>query len=90
MNILLLEKGCVDCSAVKVCLDFDKIQDSTYLGTNGQKILTFFSMTSEASDVFAESLGMSKVTPILRLSDGQEIVKVDEIIYKIREFGYGK
>ena len=90
MNILLLEKGCQNCAYVKIALDIDKVDDETYISNTGQKILVYLSPHSEGTHIFTQRFGMTQVAPILKLEDGKELIKVDEIITYIKVNGYGK
>jgi len=89
-NILLLEKGCQNCSFVKARCDFDKIEDDTYVGKNGEKIFVFISSSSEASKLISEKFGTTQVMPILIKEDKTSLTKVDDIIQFLRTIGYYK
>lgn len=90
MNILLLEKGCQNCAYIKIALDMNKVDDETYISKTGEKILVFISPHSDGTILFTQRFGMAQVAPILKLEDGTELVKVDEIIQFVKANGYGK
>lgn len=90
MNILLLEQGCPDCARVRVGIDTSKFADDTFFGTNGEKILLFFSCSALATKAFTEVFGMTCVAPVLKLSDGKEITVPEQILAQISRLGYGK
>ena len=90
INILLLEKGCLDCAYIRVKLDFEKTEDDSYVGNNGEKLFVFFSSSSEASILFSQRFEVKQVAPILKIWDGKELENIDEIIQYIKVIGYGK
>jgi len=90
MSILLLEKGCQNCAYVKVALNMEKAEDTTFVGKNGEKIFVFFSSNDEGTSLFTQKFGMTQDAPILKLEDGKEITKVDEIIKYLKVTGYYK
>jgi len=90
MNILLLEKGCQECSYVKVALDMTKAEDNTFVGKNGEKICLFFSSNPDCTQLFTQQFDMSNVTPILKTDNGTEITNIDEIIKFFKISGYIK
>lgn len=90
MTFLLLEKGCVHCSNVKVKLDMNKFEDDLFTPKTGEKIFLFQTSTAEGTKIFSERFECQAVAPILKTSDGKELIKVDEILAFLRGFGYLK
>ncbi|MCK9154558.1 MAG: hypothetical protein M0P12_00440 [Paludibacteraceae bacterium] len=90
MNILILEKGCLDCSTVKVNLDLNKAENDEFQGSNGEKICVFFTLSSAGTKELTQRLGIENVAPILLTSDGIQIKDVNEILKKIGLLGYRK
>lgn len=90
MNILILEKGCPECSTIKVNIDLDKAEDDSFFGRDGEKICIFFTLSSQGTKELSQRLGVESVAPILITSELQVITETDEILKKIRLLGYGK
>lgn len=90
MAILLLEKGCQNCSYVKMALDFEKVEDDSYILSQDEKLFVYFSNSSEGTKLFTQQFGMTQFAPILKLENGDEFIRTEEIIRKIKLLGYGK
>ena len=90
MNILILEKGCPECSTIKVNIDLDKAEDDSFFGRDGEKICIFFTLSSQGTKELSQRLGVESVAPILITSELQVITETDEILKKIRLWGYLK
>lgn len=88
MNVLLLQKGCQASSYVRAALDMDKAEDAGFEGKGGERICLFYSYNPECTNLFAQRFGMSRVTPILKKSDGTEITDIDGIIAFFNKTGY--
>lgn len=90
MNILVLEKGCPECSTVKINIDLGKVEDDSFFGRDGEKICIFFTLSSQGTKELLQRLGVESVAPIMITSELEIITETEEILKKIRLLGYGK
>lgn len=88
--VLILEKGCQDCSLVLSFLDLDKVGDSTYFSPIGVELKVYVSLNPNGTEKLMDLFGVKNQKPPVMLYGSKVVGSVSCILKAIEEIGYSK
>ena len=88
--VLILEKGCQDCSIVLSYLDLDKVGDSTYVSPSGIELKAYVSLNPKGTEKLMDLFEVKNQKPPVLVSGGKTISSVSHILKAIKEGGYSR
>ena len=85
---LFLVKNCPECALVRAALRPAVVEDESFLGKKGQRILVFSALTDDAGRDLLDRFGLTgRYAPVLQAADGTIIDKGAKIVSYMRENG---
>ena len=83
--ILILEKGCVDCSVIHAALSMPRVSDPTYKSRDNKRVWLFVSMSPDGTtDLLERFNAVGHKAPVLIMDNDKVLSKPNEIISTLK------